>query len=344
MATYYGTYGQKVQYLASDPSPVQIGQVWYNYTSATLKVRAATTTGTWASGGNANTARYFAASAGTATATLIAGGGETPSLPYYYSNVESYNGTSWTSSTSLPETKSGSNGAGTNTAALVAFGENIGNGNGWLNTAITFNGTSWTSAPSGSNSYGNRASRGTSGTSSTSVLVAGGNDGAGNTKTAAEKYNGTSWTSASTINTGRMAAGSGSTSDSSGFIFGGLGATNSVANAESYNGTSWTSGPSLGTASFGGTGFGTQTLAAMVGGDTVYPGPIIATTQIWNGTSWSNNPNNYPITINRASSAGTQASGIVTTGVSPSVPGSFTNATNIFTGPGVGTTKTVTVS
>jgi hypothetical protein len=45
MATYYGTYGQKVQYLASDPSDPQTGQVWYNSTSATLKVRQATTTG-----------------------------------------------------------------------------------------------------------------------------------------------------------------------------------------------------------------------------------------------------------------------------------------------------------
>ena len=57
MATYYGTYGQKVQYLASDPSDPQIGQVWYNSTSAVLKVRSATTTGTWAAGGNMNTVR-----------------------------------------------------------------------------------------------------------------------------------------------------------------------------------------------------------------------------------------------------------------------------------------------
>ena len=52
MTTYYETYGQKVQYLASDPSDPQTGQVWYNSTSATLKVRAATTSGTWASGGS----------------------------------------------------------------------------------------------------------------------------------------------------------------------------------------------------------------------------------------------------------------------------------------------------
>jgi hypothetical protein len=59
MATYYGTYGQKVQYLASDPSDPQIGQVWYNSTSATLKVRQEVATNAWASGGNLGTARYF---------------------------------------------------------------------------------------------------------------------------------------------------------------------------------------------------------------------------------------------------------------------------------------------
>ena len=53
MTTYYGLYGQKVQYLASDPTDVQICQVWYNSTSATLKVRSATTSGTWASAASA---------------------------------------------------------------------------------------------------------------------------------------------------------------------------------------------------------------------------------------------------------------------------------------------------
>ena len=63
MATYYGTYGQKVQYLASDPSDPQIGQVWYNSTSAVLKVRGVTTAGTFASGGNLGTAVYQAGGA-----------------------------------------------------------------------------------------------------------------------------------------------------------------------------------------------------------------------------------------------------------------------------------------
>ena len=71
MSDYYGTYGQKVQYLSSDPPAPQTGQVWYNSTSATLKVRAVTTTGAWATSGNLNTARGVIASAGTATANLM---------------------------------------------------------------------------------------------------------------------------------------------------------------------------------------------------------------------------------------------------------------------------------
>jgi hypothetical protein len=39
VATYYDINGQKVQNLASDPSPVQEGQVWYNTTSNTAKVQ-----------------------------------------------------------------------------------------------------------------------------------------------------------------------------------------------------------------------------------------------------------------------------------------------------------------
>ena len=74
MATYYGTYGQKVQYLASDPSDPQTGQVWYNSTSATLKVRQLATVNAWASGGNMNSSLAGRGGAGTQTSALAAGG------------------------------------------------------------------------------------------------------------------------------------------------------------------------------------------------------------------------------------------------------------------------------
>ena len=37
MATLKALRGSKIEYLAADPSNLTEGQVWYNYTSATLK-------------------------------------------------------------------------------------------------------------------------------------------------------------------------------------------------------------------------------------------------------------------------------------------------------------------
>ena len=87
MATYYGTYGQKVQYLASDPSDPQIGQVWYNSTSAVLKVRQVGTVNAWATGGNLNQARGDGAATGTQSAALYISGS---SYPTFYTNTEKY--------------------------------------------------------------------------------------------------------------------------------------------------------------------------------------------------------------------------------------------------------------
>ena len=73
MATYYETYGQKVQYLASDPASPQNGQVWFNSTSNLLKV-GVTQQGAWATGGNLSNARGALGGAGTQTSALAFGG------------------------------------------------------------------------------------------------------------------------------------------------------------------------------------------------------------------------------------------------------------------------------
>ena len=121
MTTYYGLYGQKVQYLASDPTDVQTGQVWYNSTSATLKVRAVTVTNAWASGGNMNTAREGPAGAGTQTAGLAFGGAS----PSATGATENYDGTVWTSSPPMTTARRLLAGAGTLQAGL-GFGGYIG--------------------------------------------------------------------------------------------------------------------------------------------------------------------------------------------------------------------------
>ena len=58
MAKYNELFGQLVQYISSDPSNLEEGNVWYNSTSNTLKARAYQN-GSWSSGDNVNTARSF---------------------------------------------------------------------------------------------------------------------------------------------------------------------------------------------------------------------------------------------------------------------------------------------
>jgi hypothetical protein len=59
MADYKNIKGFNIQYLDSDPpNPIE-GQMWFNSTTQTLKGAEAggVAAGTWASGGNLNTAR-----------------------------------------------------------------------------------------------------------------------------------------------------------------------------------------------------------------------------------------------------------------------------------------------
>ena len=329
MATYYGTYGQKVQYLASDPSDPQLGQVWYNSTSAVLKVRAVSTTGTFASGGNLNNARQFGTGVGTQTAALVAGGSPNP-----VGLAEIYNGTSWTAITDLPNyTASGAGGAGTQTSAVV-FGGSDGNPTG-SNSTREWNGTSWSLE---GNLNTRRMTMGGCGTQ-TAALGFGGDTPPFNTNTTAtESYNGSSWTSVNSMNTARRAMG-GFGIQTAAIAAGGY-TTTQVASTESWNGTSWTSNPTgLNTAraSLAG-GAGIQTAGLIMGGE-AGPGNTGAT-ELWNGSTWTSNPNSMSTVRYGSANLGTQTAGLAA--------GGFTTVavttTEEFTGPGSATTRTVTVS
>ena len=92
MTTYKGINGFAVQSVASDPSPLDEGQVWYNNATYAFKLAAVTTAGTWASGGNLATARHSPGGAGTQTAGLGFGGYIT-AVPGV-ANTEEYTGAS----------------------------------------------------------------------------------------------------------------------------------------------------------------------------------------------------------------------------------------------------------
>ena len=335
MATYYGTYGQKVQYLASDPSDPQVGQVWYNSTSATLKVRGFSTA-SWSSGGNMANARNGGGS-GTPTAA-VAFAGNSPSTPPAL--TELYNGTSWTSSGNLNTGRAGAS-AGTQTSTLNVGGYTAPLGYSALNEA--FNGSTWTVK---TNHPESNVPGGGIGTSSAFLRV-GGYNGTTWTVTSSE-WDGTSWTSGGSFNpaSASQIVGTAGT-QTAGLKFGGA-IPGSPLIVESYNGTSWTSAPSINNAVGPTTGQGTQTSALMAGGYVGSPEAVLTTTEAYNGTAWSTQPSfstprGYQYGQGRASNSPTGATaGLIFGGDSYPAAGNR-NQTELFTGA-QGTTKTVTVS
>ena len=74
MTLYSGINGQRIQSLATDPTDLVEGQIWYNTTSREIKSAVFANFGAWSTGGNMGLARYLLGSAGTQTAGLGFGG------------------------------------------------------------------------------------------------------------------------------------------------------------------------------------------------------------------------------------------------------------------------------
>ena len=336
MTTYKGINGFAVQSLASDPSPLDEGQVWYNNTSYAFKL-AGFNSASWASGGNMNTSRRGPAGSGTDTAALSIGGWLQPGTT---SATEKYDGTSWTNTGGLNTPRFSMGAAGTQTATLGFGGYQP--PSLYLSANEAFNGSTWstqTSMPAGQ-----LQCRGT-GTQTAAITV-----GAFVPPSTANPpanfptvyWNGTSWATGGIFNTQRSISGTAGTSTAA-LGFGGSPGSGGVTTAvESYNGTSWTSLPaSMNTArtdvAHGGTG--TQTNAISAGGTP--PSSSAGFTELYNGSSWTNSTN-LPATRFELGGAGNATSALIFGGaINPS--SSITNTSFEFTGPGVAT-KTITTS
>jgi hypothetical protein len=340
MTTYYGLYGQKVQYLASDPTDVQIGQVWYNSTSATLKVRAFSTA-SYASGGNMSTGQGLNAGAGTQTAALTFGGFN-PSTGSAGSVItQTYNGTSWSPGGNLNFATYGANGCGPNTATFKQGGASP---IGYQDKTEHYNGSSWTnqtSSPRGANSA-------TSVGGQTAAIVCGGVD---NTNPPATHWNqncmlwtSSSWTngpSFSNLLVGAQGAGS-SGSQTAAIIFGGfLGPTPFTATgdaSQTWNGSAFSNGPTMNQAGYR-SGAGTQNAAIAFTG--AVPAGNGNMTELYNGSSWTTSANfSTPRDDNQQNSGNSSPNSAAI--IFGGRPGALTS-TEEFTGAAAAT-KTVTVS
>jgi len=284
MSEYKGIKGFQVQTRTEDPSPteVQTGDFYYN--SATGQFRNIVAgVGSWASGGNVNTARTHGGGAGNSNsaALFIAGQEPTPSSHTFSKKCESYDGSSWTEVGDTNNNIHYLTGTGSNTAAIIAGGNRQPEGDNSVN-AETWNGASWTEVGNLSVGRNGVALFGTQ----TSAIGASGYSPAVSPSYArnVEQWNGASWTEIAEVNYGKYGGAAAGTSVSTGLVFGGEnpGMPAQQQNTESWNGASWTEVADMATTRSWVWSGGTATDALVSGGQ-----PPSANTELFNGTSWT---------------------------------------------------------
>ena len=138
MATYQELKGAKIKNYTEDPDNPYVGQLWYNTSTDSLRIRKETLGSAWSSGGDLNTRRGEGGSSvnGTQTAALAFGGETPPDLAI----TEAYNGSTWTEVNDLNATNRVQGSAGTQTSALSFGGVPVPT----HDETELWNGTNWT--------------------------------------------------------------------------------------------------------------------------------------------------------------------------------------------------------
>ena len=186
---------------------------------------------------------------GTQSATFAIGGYVSSPV----TNVEEWNGASWTTGTAIGAARDVGVSLGTVTAALFVGG----NEPPYSTRVESWDGSSWQEIAEINTAKGHSAGSGTQ----PSAMIFGGGTATGATT---ELWNGVSWTEQNDLNTGRYGlAGAGSVYTDT-IAFGGTNPSATVASTENFNGSSWTEVNDLSTARYylGGTGTGALALAA----------------------------------------------------------------------------------
>jgi len=327
VATYYDIKGQKVQYLSSDASPATQGQVWYNSSTSLPKLRTVSTAA-WATVANLPYTTRDASGFGTQTAGVIFGG----SIPGALSTAVEWNGSSYSSATSVPSALSGLDSDGPQTAGLTAGGSP-----GPMNkTSYDYNGASWTANPTmpvgrtGHATVGNTAAQ-------TAALATGGEPSPASATTS--DWDGSSWT-AGAANPGWAQGTSGGGTTSAAFVNATVADGDKTAD---YDGTCWTAGNNSNHQhNYGGAG-GLATSGITFGGVQVpSPGARTAQAELYDGTCWTSDASMNEARSNAHGKSTVNGPAILVAAGNPGPPGS-TNASEEFTGASA-VTQTITTT
>ena len=261
-------------------SKITEGQLFFNSTTNTFKeTLKVAPSGSWASGGDLNTARGFGNGTGASNTVGLAFGGANPGVPADYALTEQYNGTSWTEVGDLNAVRREFNigTCGPYTDCMLAGGSPSP-----ANTFTeTWNGSSWTEvADLNTGRYG----MGIAGENSTASIVAAGETGG--YRAQVEQWNGSAWTEVADVSpAGGTGAGIGTST--SALLVGRQGPPNDALDVvESWNGSSWTEIAEFNTNRRNAGAAGTSNTSGMIYGGAP-PTPRKAQTEIWDGTSWT---------------------------------------------------------
>ena len=318
MATYYDIKGQKVKYLSSDPSNLTEGQVWYNSTTNTAKVRGYNTAAFATGGTYPQTARQVAQATTSATNGLAFAGCNAVPGAGRTTDSSTYNGSSWTATPAIPAGTTGC-GFGIPTAAVLG-GDNPGS----YDAAYSWNNTTWSTInPMASYS---RTNSGAFGTQTAGIVVGG--EPAGTTT---REFDGTSFSAGPATNVSI----SGGSSAAGGTSTGACLAGNPSTQFEEWTGTAWaasTASPTQNAYGFA-AGEDQDNFLAM--------GSLPSGSMLWNGSSWSTIAALGTSRGSGAPNSGTSVSSALVVG--GFTPGANYNTTEEWTGAGVAT-QTITTS
>ena len=325
MANYYDIKGQKVQNLATDPSPLAEGQVWYNTISNAAKFAGYNAAASWASGGSLNTARRQVAGFGGSPTTAVCVCGQNPPA---LANTEEYSGTSWANVTANPQVRVKPFGTGTLTAGLVGGGESPSPSSG--TNSGEYDGTSWTnSATIPLTMYDSVAF----GPISAAVVT----HGPQSPDTAVLLYaSGGTWTTGNS-SPQKLGAGSGAGTQAAGIV---MGESTIIANTFEYDSGTWSAGGSLNTGrARAASNVAASRDQAMLFGGNYPPSTELTNTELYDGTSWTNSVAMSTARRGLAGAGSTNTSALAFAGYT----GSDTAATEQYEGAGT-STKTITTS
>ena len=244
--------------------------------------------GAWATGTSYNSARNSAASSGTTTAALIAGGAPGNPSANYSGKTEIWNGTAWTETNDLVQQRNAIRGVGANSTLALAMGGGApGLPVGDTGLVEQWNGTSWTEKADLST---DKAEVATIGVYDDALCVGGNNPGIAQN----EKWNGSTWTELADLNQNRGNAVGAGASSTAGIVFGGFISPSPpeywTEKVEIWNGTSWTETANLNQKRSGAGASGNATSSVVFAGR--YDGnPVNALVEEWNGVSFSETTN-----------------------------------------------------